>query len=383
MIIVSIYSGIIPSTTFIERLILGLSQNHVKIILVGRKTQRVNYTNKNIVINSFGNDLEMVIKGIFYCLVLKKKTKEVISKLKKRNWKEKLKLYAIVGPLVKHKCNLFHIQWAKDLENWMFLQELGIKVVLSLRGAHINYSPMANADLALSYSFNFPKVNGFHAVSDAIGKVAQEYGAAEKKIKLIYSGFDLTDFQYHPKSNFGMGKLKVISIGRPHWKKGYQLALDALQRINLLKLDWTYTIVGGIDEELLFQIHQLGFKEQVLVKSRLTQEEIKTILLEHDVLLLPSVEEGVANVVLEAMALGTLVLSSDCGGMTEVINHSSNGFIFKNRNIEHLTEILKLISKLELAEVNKITSNARETIEKQHNQDQMVQGFKQLYLEII
>ena len=148
-------------------------------------------------------------------------------------------------------------------------------------------------------------------------------------------------------------------------------------------MDWTYTIVGGIDEELLFQIQQLGIKDQVFIKSRFTQEEIKTILLEHDVFLLPSVEEGIANVVLEAMALGTLVLSSDCGGMTEVIDHGSNGFIFKNRNIEHLKETLNLISKLELAEVNRITSNARETIEKQHNQDQMVQSFKQLYQEVI
>lgn len=83
------------------------------------------------------------------------------------------------------------------------------------------------------------------------------------------------------------------------------------------------------------------------------------------------------------MALGTLVLSSDCGGMTELIDHGSNGFIFKNRNIELLTGTLELISKLDLTEVNKITSNARETMVKQQNQDQMVQGFKQLYQEII
>ena len=325
----------------------------------------------------------MVLKGFYYQLLVKKKAKEVISKLDKTNWKEKLKTFAIVGPLVKHKCELFHVQWAKDLDNWIFLKELGIKVVLSLRGAHINYSPIANSDLALAYTKTFPEVNGFHAVSYAIGKVAQEYGAVEKKIKVIYSGLDLTDFQYHRKSNFGGATLKIISIGRPHWIKGYHLALDALHRLNQLNLDWIYTIVGGIDEELLFQIHQLGIKDKVLVKSRFTLAEIKTILLEHDVLLLPSVEEGIANVVLEAMALGTLVLSSDCGGMTELINHGSNGFIFKNRNIEHLTKTLELISKLELAEVNKITSNARETIEKQHNQDQMVQGFKQLYQEII
>ena len=54
---------------------------------------------------------------------------------------------------------------------------------------------------------------------------------------------------------------------------------------------------------------------------------VKELIKNADILLLSSVEEGIANVVLEAMALGTLVVSTECGGMNEVIKNNENGFL--------------------------------------------------------
>ena len=45
---------------------------------------------------------------------------------------------------------------------------LDSKFILSLRGAHINYSPLADSSLAQTYSRLFPKIHAFHAVSKAI-----------------------------------------------------------------------------------------------------------------------------------------------------------------------------------------------------------------------
>ena len=47
-----------------------------------------------------------------------------------------------------------------------------------------------------------------------------------------------------------------------------------------------------------------------------------------DCFILPSVQEGISNVVLESMAIGLPVVNSDCGGMKEIINNGKNGFIF-------------------------------------------------------
>ena len=59
-------------------------------------------------------------------------------------------------PVLNHTPDIFHIQWAKSLPFWFFLKEIyGVKIVLSLRGSHINYSAYANDSLAKNYNILF------------------------------------------------------------------------------------------------------------------------------------------------------------------------------------------------------------------------------------
>ena len=79
-------------------------------------------------------------------------------------------------PVVNNLPDIFHIQWAKSLEEWIFLKDIfDIKLVLSLRGSHITYSPLSNEKLAKNYVAYFPKVDCFHAVSLAIANEASKY----------------------------------------------------------------------------------------------------------------------------------------------------------------------------------------------------------------
>ena len=56
--------------------------------------------------------------------------------------------------------DVFHIQWAKSLVYYPeFIENLNCPVVLSLRGAHINYSPLGNKNLAQGYIKYFPLIN--------------------------------------------------------------------------------------------------------------------------------------------------------------------------------------------------------------------------------
>ena len=379
---IAIYSGEIPSTTFIERLIKGLSNSGSRVLLFGLIKQKTSYGKQ---VRVYGNKNTKVSKlwvllryGCLLTLFKRKQKKRLDAILKEANtntFYTKVKCY----PVLWHQPVIFHVQWAKGLDEWLWVQAFGIKLVLSLRGAHINYSPIADTKLAAMYKENFPKVDGFHAVSKAIGLEAQKYGADPQRIHTVYSGLDLNDWTVRDGSH--KDKLfRMISIGRPHWIKGYTYALDACKLLQKAGYEFEYTIVGGAkDIELLYQVADLALQQEVRLLGALPFEQVKKHIQQSDLLLLPSMEEGIANVVLEAMALGTLVLSTDCGGMDEVIQDGDNGFLIPLRDSEGMARKIQDIASLTEEKKQQIRETALQTIKEKHSEAQMVEGMMALY----
>ena len=378
---IAIYSGEIPSTTFIERLISGLAKKGKNIYVFGPKKFKT-ITSANVHEVSYKNNkrskLFHFLKYNVLLFIFKRKQKSRLDAIIKEKHNNKLNIKVKFYPVLWHQPDIFHLQWAKGLSDWIWVKEFNIKLVLSLRGAHINYSPIANLKLANMYCDNFPKVDGFHAVSKAIAKEAQKYNASVNKIKVVYSGLNSAEFKSNKYTS--NSTLNIISVGRPHWKKGYTYALDTCKILKNKGLEFRYTIIGGAsDIELKYQIHDLGLNENVTLIGQLSQNKVKEKIQSSDVLLLPSVEEGIANVVLEAMILNTLVLTTDCGGMSEVITDEQNGFIVPIRNSEKMAEKILYISKLTEEQKSKIRHEAYQKISDQHNESKMIDGMLKLY----
>jgi colanic acid/amylovoran biosynthesis glycosyltransferase len=116
--------------------------------------------------------------------------------------------------------------------------------------------------------------------------------------------------------------------------------------------------------------------------SKVAFQEVIDKIGRADLLLLPSVEEGIANVVLEAMAVGTLVISTDCGGMKEVVEHKKNGFIVPVRNPQAMAEIIRHVQQLSSSEKERMVVAARETIEILHTEKNMIEGIRSLYTQV-
>jgi glycosyltransferase involved in cell wall biosynthesis len=378
---IAIYSGEIPSTTFIERLIVGLAFSGYTICLFGAQKKNVKYT-KTIKKFTYSNRFNKFTSLLKYTILLsvfkadeKRKLDEIIAKQKGNKKIKQIKYY----PVLYHKPDIFHLQWAKGIEDWLWVKEFGIKFVLSLRGTHISISPIADDALSEKYKNNFHKVDGFHAVSKAILEQAKRYAANLKNAEVIYSGLDLEKLIYKPKTTIN-SELKILSIGRSHWLKGYSYALDAFSNLKEEDFSFHYKIIGiDNEEELLFQRNQLNLEEQVTFQKSVSFQRILEEIYEADIVLLPSLEEGIANVVLEAMALGTVVISSDCGGMTEIINHTENGFIVPIRNSNAIAETIQKVNMLSLEKYNAITLKARKSIEAQHGKNKMISDFASFY----
>lgn len=382
---IAVYSGTIPSTTFIERLIQGLGNAGNTVQIFGGLKKNLKYSNPKIqLIPYLENKVSKLLFLIRYSFLLyffrqkeKKQLDHIIRKSNKNINLLKIRYY----PILWHKPDVFHLQWAKGVHEWLWVQQFGIKLIVSLRGTHNTVSPLADVELKKNYELAFPKVDGFHAVSEAIGKEAQKYGAQAKRIKVVYSGLRPIDLSKEKEDGvLNKTPFRILSVGRAHWIKGYHYALDACALLNKKDFDFQYTIVGakGI-EELEYQKKDLELVNYVTFLDQMPYESVLNLMQQADLLLLPSVEEGIANVVLEAMQLGTMVLTTDCGGMNEVIKNKKNGFIVPVRNPQAMANTIIEISTLAKYKRDEITINARLSIGTVHSEEKMVRDMEALY----
>jgi glycosyltransferase involved in cell wall biosynthesis len=392
---VAIYSGSIPTTTFIEVLIKGLADSGHQIYLFGSCQGNVKYANTSIKIFGYPENKPALHFWILWnriVLRIKNPTSyKILSEhieAEGNNGKQRSALWKKYVKVFLHPPDIFHVQWAKSAGEWLILKKaFNVKLVLSLRGAQINYSPLADKKLEADYKVIFPQYDAFHAVSEAIGTEAKHYGAEPMKTSVVYSGVDVNGMSVYQKQSWrnpGSDQLIIISVGRFHWKKGYHYALEAVRRLKESGTDVKYHIVaGGEAEEILYLIDELKLNNNVVLHGRKTQKEVFELMRNADCLLLSSVEEGIANVVLEAMAIRLPVISSDCGGMSEVVIDSSTGLIFRNRDVDQLVDKLKCFLHMDAAAQEKMTQSAEVLVSEKFNADDIGNRMSAVYQKVI
>lgn len=285
-------------------------------------------------------------------------------------------------PIIYSKPDRIHIQWAAFIHNRDLLFDLYPgKILVSLRGAHINYTPITTPEIKESYLRLFPNVHRFHAVGNAIAKEAEQYGASADKTDVVYSfvSDELLQKKAQPKTK--QADLRIVSVGRFFWKKGYEYALDALALLKEKGVPFTYTLIaeGKTPASITYQLHQTGISDRVRIINGLSHNDVLKEIEQHDVLLLPSVEEGIANVVLEAMATGTPVISSDVGGMKEIIANGITGYLVQPRDVNSMAETLVKFAALNEEQRFAIATRAKAVVGRQHNKQGFVSAFQQFY----
>ena len=252
-------------------------------------------------------------------------------------------------------------------------------MIVSFRGNQMNITPNIDETVAESYRYALPLYDAFHCVSKAILKEGVKYGAVEDKAMVIYPAVQdkLLERKLERTSS---DVLRILSVGRDHWIKGYRVSLETMALLKEMGVAFHYTIVAGGDkEELIYAISDLGLTNEVTLIDNLPHDKVFEQHANADIFLLPSFEEGVANVVLEAMALGTPVISTDCGGMKEVIEDGVNGFIVPMRDPKATAEAIVRFSKLNGEQKQHLVEKAKETIKQKHVLSIQVSRMVKLY----
>jgi glycosyltransferase involved in cell wall biosynthesis len=131
------------------------------------------------------------------------------------------------------------------------------------------------------------------------------------------------------RSRLGVGtdEAVVLTIGRLSREKGHAVLLRALQQLRSIRRKWRLILVGmGSERETLVRLaRSLGLSEHVLFAG--SHADVRPFYGIADVFALPSLSEGSANVLLEAMAAKIPIAATNAGGNTEIILHNETGLV--------------------------------------------------------
>ena len=260
---------------------------------------------------------------------------------------------------------------------------IGGKLVTAFRGADISRHVASRGDAV--YRRLFREGDLFLPVSQVFQQRLESLGCPPDKISVHRTGIDLARFQFSPQRPGG--SLRIVSIGRLVEKKGIEDGLKAIARLQASGLDLSYTIVGDgpLRSSLETLAKNLGVRAGF--SGVVEQEKVSGHLAESDILLTPSVraangdEEGIPNVIKEAMALGRPVVSTRHSGIPELVEEGVTGFLAAERDAEGLARAIRHLT--EHPEIwPAIQEAARRKIEREYDieklNDQLVEYYKRV-----
>ncbi len=160
-------------------------------------------------------------------------------------------------------------------------------------------------------------------------------------------------------------KKTIINVARLQRQKNQKLLINAFAKIAEECKDYNLKIFGQgiLKEDLEQQIDELGLKERVKLCG--VSDDIKSELEKASLFVLSSDYEGMPNALMEAMAVGLPVISTDCpcGGPKELINNKENGILVPVNDEQALAESMKMILK-DNKYAKKLGENAQKIVDK-------------------
>jgi colanic acid/amylovoran biosynthesis glycosyltransferase len=229
----------------------------------------------------------------------------------------------------------------------MHLKELlGCRVVVSFRGYDMNYVGLDRPDY---YQPVWDQADALHLLGQDLWERAQRRGCpAGKRHVLIPPSIEAAAFNPAERvAEFDPERpLRILSVGRLDWRKGYEYALQAVRLLIDQGVPCEYRILGGGEylEAVAFARHQLGLESNVDLLGVQPRRAVWQQMAWADVFLHPAVSEGFSNAVIEAQAMELPVVCSDAGGLPENVAGGETGFVVPRRDPQALAEKLAVLA---------------------------------------
>lgn len=304
-------------------------------------------------------------------------------------------LLSLYLPLVRLKPDIVHFEWNQAAVLYLPMYGVwGCPVVVSCHGSELSADPHlpGHERFAQLLPHSLRSAAAVHCVSESLGRLALDLGVHAARLRVIPQGVDPTTFQPRAEHAVKPGaSLKVIVVGWPRWVKGFEWALQALRELVDAGVPAQLEILGAspnlepgdADEQrrLHHTIVDLDLQEHVELRGSVATSVVAERLRASDVLLLPSLEEGLPTVVLEAMASGIPVVATDCGAVSEAIADGVEGLLIPPRDAVGLARALARLwrdppLRARMGHAGRRTATARFTLKRQ------LEAFADLYAEL-
>jgi L-malate glycosyltransferase len=214
-------------------------------------------------------------------------------------------------------------------------------------------------------------------VSQRSRQLAQNQYPVE--IEIIPNGINMPN---HPTINLKpQNPPCIIYIGRFSPEKNAQAVPKILS--HLLDLPWKCIMVGdGSQKDLILKlIIKNNLKNRIDLLGWLDPDEVDRVLIGCDILLMPSYQEGMPMVGLQALAAGTALIMSAVGACLDMVDNGKNGFLIEPGDIEGYAGALRqLLEDTPLLHDYKIKSSEKA---KSFDIKEVVCAYKNVYLSIV
>jgi glycosyltransferase involved in cell wall biosynthesis len=252
------------------------------------------------------------------------------------------------------KCDLF-IGWSSFSEKTILkAKSFGAKTVLERGSTHIIFQ---NDILKLEYKKN-NITNGLLPHPKIIEKELREYESSDfimvpssfakdtfikrkikaKKVLQLPYGVDLLEF--YPEKKFD-NKFRVIFCGSISIRKGSHYLIQAFQSLNLKNAElW---LVGEVQFCLKQILKNILSSSDIKFFKPVRQKELRWFYNQSNVFVLPSLEEGMATVLLQAMSCSLPIICSKNSGGGDLISSGEGGFVLKTISIEEIKKSILYI----------------------------------------
>lgn len=302
------------------------------------------------------------------------------------NWRYKISYGA---PPVKKKFDVILCQFGdKGREALLFKKKklLQGKIVTCFRGeditARLQNDPHRYDALLQEGTLFLPVCHYFENILIALG-------VDPKKIKVIHSAIDCDMFTYQEHWFDAAKSINLISVNRLTAKKGTQFAIEAAVLLKKQFPQLKYTIVGdgplmGFLQKLIEKLYATDY---ITLVGKLPHHKVADMLKKAHIFVLPSItpesgnQEGIPNGLMEAMAMGLPVVSTEHAGIPELVQDGESGFLVPERDSMGLIEkIGYLIERPSLC--IQMGKKGRMYVEQEHNTKVENERLEQLLLAL-